>query len=78
MSAPIYLTLQQLAERAHVTRDSMKVFHSRAKRRRAAGKDTASDVPEPDIMLGRTPGWSEETVEAWIEARRHMRGGIRE
>ncbi|NEG95721.1 hypothetical protein CS006_08910 [Bifidobacterium primatium] len=30
---------------------------------------SAYKLPEPDVMIGRTRGWKEETIDAWNAAR---------
>jgi hypothetical protein len=41
----------------------------RSRRRRAAGKATARDLPEPDGSLGREPYWLEATIQEWERHR---------
>lgn len=64
-----YLTLAEIAERADVGEETMRVYHKRANRNRRTGKVRPGDLPEPDITLGRTPGWSERAVTRWLESR---------
>lgn len=51
------LTMSDVAELAGITPKSL----ARQRLRRA--------VPEPDGMLGRTPWWHRETIEAWLASR---------
>ena len=30
---------------------------------------TQANLPEPDVLIGRTRGWRRETIEAWIPTR---------
>jgi len=55
---PEFLTLADIAERAGITRGSAEVYRKRG------------DLPAPDIMLGRTPGWLTTTIDAWLATRR--------
>lgn len=49
---------------------SVRTYHTDAERRRRDGEPLDSDMPAPDLRIGRTPAWKGETVLAWIEARR--------
>lgn len=52
-----YLDLAAVAARLGVTYDTVTAYRSRG------------DMPEPDIMLGASPGWLPKTIEAWIKNR---------
>lgn len=28
------------------------------------------DFPEPDVIVGRNQGWTQETIDAWVAARK--------
>lgn len=48
---------------------SLRVFLARARANRRAGAPTDSDMPEPDVMFGRTPAWKPRTIDRWIKRR---------
>ena len=48
-----YLGVKQVAERLGVTPGGLLNLR----------------LPEPDVRIGRTRGWSEETIDAWNAAR---------
>jgi predicted DNA-binding transcriptional regulator AlpA len=52
-----YLDTRAVASRIGVTADTVSSYRARGY------------LPQPDIMLGRSPGWLPETIEAWIAAR---------
>lgn len=64
-----YLTLEEIAERAGITVGSARTYHKRATANRAIGDPRPGDLPAPQIRLGRTPGWDDETVEEWLRTR---------
>ena len=59
-----YLTLEDLADRWGIPYPTLK-------QRRHRGK-----LPEPDIMLGRTPAWELDTIEKLEDRNEHV-GGTR-
>lgn len=52
-----YLDITAVAERAGVTAATIRKY-------RATGR-----MPDADILLGQSPGWHPETIEAWLQAR---------
>jgi len=52
-----YLDTAGLAERAGLTPSTTRTYLCRGQ------------LPAPDVMVGRTPGWLPETVDAWLAAR---------
>ena len=34
--------------------------------------------PEPDVVVGRTPTWTPETIDLWLDTRLPMMGSIRQ
>ena len=48
---------------------SVRTYHTNAQRRRRLGEPQASDLPAPDVVIGRTPAWKRETVQRWIAER---------
>lgn len=70
-----YADSARMAEAAGMGLPSFRVSLTRAKTRRESGVIFPTDVPEPDIVFGRSPVWMVSTMESWIEARRE--GGLR-
>jgi len=70
------LTLDEVAERSGLTKDSIRVYHGRATRARRAGTARPQDLPAPDFTLGRIPAWRPETIDAWNDARAESRRKI--
>ncbi len=68
-----YLDLRAIAERIGVGVDSARTYHKRATANREKGDPRPGDLPEPDIRLGRIPGWSPRTIDRW-ERKRPRRG----
>jgi len=52
-----YLDRSAVAGLIGVTPDTLSAYRSRGY------------LPEPDVMLGRSPGWLPATIERWIAAR---------
>ena len=48
-----YLSLTEVAPRLGITTGALAGYK----------------LPEPDVMMGRTRGWSEATIDAWNAAR---------
>lgn len=69
MTRTQYLTLADIAERTGIAAESMRTYHKRATQNREAGNPRPGDLPPEDIRLGRTPGWAESTVAAWLSNR---------
>lgn len=64
------LSLADIAEATGLAPASVRTYHTDSTTRRRKGESLPQDMPEPDIRIGRTPGWKVSTVEVWIEARR--------
>lgn len=64
-----YLDLAAVGERAGLTVNSMRTYHKLASRRREEGAPKTLDLPAPDLLLGRTPGWRSQTIDTWLAAR---------
>lgn len=67
--------LREFAAMAGVAESAMRKYHYRSNARRreiAAGKaEKMADwmLPEPDVTIGQSPGWFEQTARNWIESR---------
>ena len=48
-----YLSFTQVAQRLGITTGALGGLH----------------LPNPDVQIGRTRGWSEKTIDAWNAAR---------
>lgn len=64
------LGLADIADVLGLTPASARTYHTDAVRRRREGAPLPQDMPEPDVRIGRTPGWKVSTIEVWQEARR--------
>lgn len=53
-----YLTITEFAERAGLSRNTLKSY-----------ANIPGRLPEPDAIVGRVQGWLPETVDAWIAKR---------
>jgi predicted DNA-binding transcriptional regulator AlpA len=49
-----YLSMPEIAARAGLAEQTVRQYRSRGR------------LPQPDAMIGRTPGWTEATADAWI------------
>lgn len=63
----------RMAKAAGLGLPSFRVALTRSKSRREEGKELPTDVPEPDIVIGRSPVWSVESLENWLKAREESR-----
>ncbi|AWY06778.1 DNA binding protein [Microbacterium phage Quhwah] len=48
---------------------SVRTYHTDATRRRRDGEPRDQDMPAPDMVIGRTPAWKRETIDAWKSER---------
>ena len=60
-----YLSYREISERVNLPVATLRTFYYRAQRNRAAGIIREADMPEADEMIGGTPGWLPETIDAW-------------
>jgi hypothetical protein len=67
------LTLTDVAEMSGLALGSVRVYHTQANKARRAGKSLPTDLPEPDLIVVRTPTWRKATIEGWLEARETRR-----
>lgn len=59
----------RMAEEAGLELTSFRVALTRSKKRRMAGRSLDTDIPEPDLFIGRSPVWGTEKMEQWLAAR---------
>jgi predicted DNA-binding transcriptional regulator AlpA len=52
---PHYLSMGEVAERTGLAESSVRTYRSRG------------GMPEPDVMVGRTPGWLPATIDEWAK-----------
>lgn len=64
-----YLDYPALGELMGVKVNVLRKMLSVARKNRAAGITKAMDIPEPDIMLGQSPGWAPDTIQDWLAHR---------
>ena len=57
---PTYLDTAGLASRVGLTAGSARTYLSRGK------------LPPPDVHVGKTPGWTAATVDAWSAGRARL------
>lgn len=59
-ATPRYLSVKELAEMAGIEESSMRTYLTRG------------DAPEPDVRIGRTPGWLPTTAREWMKGRKRQ------
>lgn len=59
----------RMAAAAGLELTSFRVALTRSKKRRIEGRPLGTDIPEPDLFIGRSPVWGLEKMESWLEAR---------
>ena len=64
------LGLADIADLLGLSAASVRTYHTDANRRRRQNASLPQDLPAPDFVIGRTPAWKRETVEAWREERK--------
>lgn len=67
----------QMAASSGMTLPSFRVALTRSRARRDNGVGIPTDVPEPDLVVGRSPVWSMESLDAWLIARETAREELR-
>jgi hypothetical protein len=70
---PNLLTLRDIARLADLAEGSVRAYHNQANRARREGKVQPTDMPEPDLIVSRSPTWRRDTIDAWLEAREQRR-----
>lgn len=58
-----------LATAAGITVPSLRVLRSRAIKRREEKVSLPTDLPSPDGTIGRSPVWTTDTAQKWLNAR---------
>lgn len=67
----------RMAESSGMTLPSFRVALTRSKARRDSGGGIPTDVPVPDMVIGRSPVWSEESLQKWLDARAEARDQLK-
>ena len=63
-------TLRLMAEDLGLEHNTLRVYHTRATRRRRRELPALpGDLPAPDVRLGRSIGWSDAVYQAWKQRR---------
>lgn len=65
MAGGRYLSYRDVSERLKLPVATLRTLYYRAQKNRAAGITRAADMPEADEVIGGTPGWLPETIDAW-------------
>ncbi|QGJ89479.1 helix-turn-helix DNA binding domain protein [Microbacterium phage Smarties] len=61
--------LADIAELLGLSAASVRTYHTDATRRRRNGETRDQDMPAPDTVIGRTPAWKRESIDAWKQER---------
>ena len=64
-----FLTLSDIAQILDVKPQSARVYHEVAQRNRRENQVRPTDMPEPMRRIGRTPVWSQESIDEWMTRR---------
>lgn len=65
-----YLSYREVSERTGLTVSTLRTLYYRAQKNRVNGTSQPTDMPEADEVIGGTPGWLPETIDAWRSAAR--------
>lgn len=63
------LDYKSLADYTGVTEPVLRKYLSIARANREQGVQSRSDIPEPDIIIGGSPAWEQDTVDMWLANR---------
>mgnify|MGYP006349044509 CR=1 FL=1 len=66
---PVYLSSTDVADVVGLAIATVQAYYSRSKRVDRWWPEPGGDIPRPDVVVGRSPGWKRETIDAWIEER---------
>ncbi len=59
----------RMAEAAGLELTSFRVALTRSKKRRTEGRSLDTDIPAPDLFIGRSPVWGLAKMEQWLKSR---------
>jgi len=63
------MTTEGVAEASGLTIGTIRVMVVRSRKRRAEGISLPTDLPEPDLMVFRSPLWRKSTITQWVKKR---------
>jgi hypothetical protein len=63
------MTTEGVAAAAGLTVGTIRVMVVRSRKRRDEGAPLPTDLPEPDLMVFRSPLWRKSTITQWIKKR---------
>ena len=69
MVKPKLLGYAEVAERIGVDVRAVRTYLAKARAHRAEGTSTKGDLPEPDLIIGKSPAWHEATIARWEKNR---------
>lgn len=69
MSKPKLLGYEEVATRIGVEIRAVRTYLAKARAHRAAGNPRPGDLPEPDLVIGKSPAWYEATIVKWEKHR---------
>ncbi len=58
-----------MADYTDIGEPVLRRYLSTARANRAGGKHSKSDIPEPDLIIGRSPAWRIGTIDEWLAGR---------
>jgi hypothetical protein len=58
-----------LSEYTGIAEPVLRKYLSVARTNRSEGEPSRSDIPEPDLVIGRSPAWNQRTVDRWLAGR---------
>lgn len=73
-----FVDSSRMAEAAGLGLPSFRVALTRSKKRRIAETPLPTDIPEPDRYIGRSPIWSTDKMNSWVDARQTERARLAE
>lgn len=67
------MTTEGVAEASGLTIGTIRVMVVRSRKRRGEGISLPTDLPEPDLMVFRSPLWRKSTITQWVKKRDSVR-----
>ena len=64
-----YASITDVAARVGLSAATVQSYYGRGKRSQLWWPEPGGDMPRPDVMIGRTPGWLDDTIDAWNRDR---------
>lgn len=63
------LDYSAVSEYTNISNVVLRRYLSTARANREAGEVNKSDIPEPDLTIGRSPAWTQATIDKWLASR---------